>query len=111
MINMQDCNPINTPFARDENLSKEMGPKNPKEKRKMSNIPYSNAIGSLMYVIMCTRLDICYAVGMVSLYQENPGMMHWKAINRILRYLKDTKDYFLCYEGKELHLVGYLDAD
>ena len=64
-----------------------------------------------MYATMCTRPDICYAVGMVSFYQENPEMMHWKAINRILSYLKGTKDYFLCYEGKELHLVGYLDAD
>ncbi|KAL6319144.1 hypothetical protein AAG906_011226 [Vitis piasezkii] len=82
---MQDCNPINTPFARGENLSKEMGPKTLKEKRKMSNIPYSNAIRSLMFATMCTRPDICYAIGMVSLYQENLGMMHWKAINRILR--------------------------
>ena len=111
MINMQDWNPINTPFARGENLSKEMGPKTLKEKRKMSNISYSNAIRSLMFATMCTRPDICYAIGMVSLYQENLGMMHWKVINRILSYLKGTKDYFLCYEGKELHLVGYLDAD
>ena len=33
-FNMQDCNPIDTPFARDENLCKEMGPKTPKEKKK-----------------------------------------------------------------------------
>ena len=40
---------IDTPFARDENLSKEMGPKTLKEKRKMINVPYSNVVGSLMY--------------------------------------------------------------
>ena len=33
-FNMQDCNPIDTPFAKGENLSKEMGPKTPKEKKK-----------------------------------------------------------------------------
>ena len=32
-FNMQDFNPIETPFARGENLSKEMGPKTPKEKK------------------------------------------------------------------------------
>ena len=104
---MQDCNPIDTPFARGENLSKEMSPKTPEEKKKMSNIPYSNVVGSLMYATMCTRPDICYLVGMISRYQANLGMMHWKAVKRILRYLKDTKDYSLCYQDKELCLVGY----
>ena len=33
-FNMQYCNPIDTPFARSENLSKEMSPKTPKEKKK-----------------------------------------------------------------------------
>ena len=88
-----------------------MGPKTPEEKKKMSNVPYSNAVGSLMYATMCTRPNIYYAVGMVNCYQANPGMMHWKEIKRILRHLKGTKDYSLCYQGKELRLVGYSNAD
>ena len=48
---MQDCN--DTPFARGENLSKEMSPKTPKEKRKITNV-----FGSLIYAMMCTRLYI-----------------------------------------------------
>ena len=82
-FNLQDCNPIDTPFIRGENLSKEMGPKTLKEKRKMINVPYSNVVGSLMYATMCTRLDIYYVVGMVSCYQANPSMMHWKAVKSI----------------------------
>ena len=89
---MQDCNPIDTPFARGENLRKEMGPKTPEKKKKKTNVPYSNVVWSLMYAMMCTRLDICYAAGMVSHYQANPRMMLWKAVKRILRYLKGTKD-------------------
>ena len=53
---MQDCNPIDTSFARGENLSKEMGPKSPKEKSKITNVPYFSAVGCLMYATMCTRL-------------------------------------------------------
>ena len=88
-----------------------MGPKTPKGKRKMSNDPYSTIVGSLMYIMMCIRPNICYAIGMVSRYQENPGMTHWKASKRILRYLKGTTNYSLCYQRKELRLVGYAYAD
>ena len=64
-----------------------------------------------MYAMMWTRLDICYVVGMVSPYQENLGMMHWKAIKRSLKYIKGIMDYSFCYQGKELCLVGYLDVN
>ena len=36
-------------------------------------IPYAYAVGSLMYAMLCTRLENCYLVGMVSRYQSNPG--------------------------------------
>lgn len=41
----------------------------------------------------------------------NPGIAHWKAIKRILRYLRGTLDYMLCYGGQDLCLVGYTDAN
>ena len=77
----------------------------------MKNIPYASAIGSLMYAMLCTRPDICYVVGLESRHQSNPGEAHWKAVKRILRYLKGTMDYSLCYQGKDLHLRGYTDVD
>ena len=78
----------------------------------MSRVPYASAVGSLMYAMMCTRPDICYAVGLVSWFQSNPGQKHWMEVKRILRYLKGTSDYMLCYQGKkDLRLIGYSDAD
>ena len=62
----------------------------------MKNIPYASTVGSFMYAILCTRPDICYVVGLVSRYQYSPGEAHWKAVKRILRYLKGTMDYSLC---------------
>ena len=53
---MQYCN--DTPFAIGKNLSKEMSPKTPKEKKKKTNVPYSSVIGSLMYATMCIKLYI-----------------------------------------------------
>ena len=43
----------------------------------MSRIPYANSVGCLMYAMVCTRLDISHAVGVVSKYMENPGKEHW----------------------------------
>ena len=55
---MQDHNPIDSPFARGENLSKEMSPKTPKENKRKTNVPYFSVVGCLMYAAMCTRLYI-----------------------------------------------------
>jgi len=108
---MRDCKSIDTPVAKGENLSLETCPKTQSEKDAMKRVPYSSAIGSLMYAMLCTRPDICYAVGLVSRYQSNPGQTHWKDVKRILRYLRGTVDYKLCYQGSDLQLVGYSDAD
>jgi len=108
---MYDCKPIDNPIAKSENLCLDMCPKTQDEIEKMAHVPYANVVGSLMYAMMCTRLDICYAVGLVSRFQCNPRLAHWKAVKRILRYLKGTMDYVLCYQGLDLRLVGYSDAD
>jgi hypothetical protein len=42
----------------------------------MSRISYDNAVGSLMYAMISTRLDISHAVGVFSRYMENPGKEH-----------------------------------
>ena len=39
----------------------------------MIKVPYLSAVGSVMYVMMCTRPDICHAIGMASRYQSNPS--------------------------------------
>ena len=64
-----------------------------------------------MYTMMCTRQNICFDVGLVSRYQSNPGRKHWNVVKRILVYLKGIVDYSLCYQGGELHLIGYIDTD
>jgi hypothetical protein len=52
----------------------------------MRNCPYVLAVGSLMYAMLCTRPDICYAVNIVSRYQSNPGLEHWTVVKHILKY-------------------------
>ena len=38
----------------------------------MSHVPYASAVGSLMYAMVCTRLDIAHAVGVLSRYMSKP---------------------------------------
>ena len=75
----------------------------------MRQIPYASAVGSLMYAMLCTRLDICYLVGMVSRYQSNPWSKHWEAVKHILKYLRITGDYMLVYHFEDLIPIGYID--
>ncbi|XP_037496021.1 secreted RxLR effector protein 161-like [Jatropha curcas] len=100
-----------THIAKGDNLSRRLCPKTLEEQDKMNQVPYANAVGSLMYAMMCTRPDICFAVGMVSRYQSNPSPAHWIAIKRILRYLKGIADYSSCYQCGNLQLRGYTDVD
>ena len=58
----------------------------------MRDVPYADAIGSLMYAMLCTHPDICFAVGLVSHYQSNLGLTHWQAVKMILHYLCNTTD-------------------
>ncbi|KAK1667045.1 hypothetical protein QYE76_055204 [Lolium multiflorum] len=92
-------------------LSKTQGPATAEERERMSQIPYASAVGSIMYAMLCTRPDIAHAVSLTSRYQSDPGMEHWTAVKNILKYLKRTKDMFLCYGGdQELIVTSYTDA-
>ncbi|PHT51150.1 Retrovirus-related Pol polyprotein from transposon TNT 1-94 [Capsicum baccatum] len=81
------------------------------EKGNMANVPYSSAVGSLMYAMECTRPDIAHPVGVVSRFLENPRKKHWEAVKWILRYLRGTSVDCLCFGGTDPILKGYTDAD
>ena len=75
-------------------FSRSMSPKTHEERTNMDMIPYASAIGSIMYVMLCTRLDIAHALSVTSRYQADPGLEHWKAVKCILKYLRRTKDLY-----------------
>ena len=85
-------------------LSKNIG-------QSISQLEYSHIIGSLMYVMNCTRPDIAYSVNKLSRYTRNLGVDHWKAIIKVLRYLRYTQNYGLHYTRYLAVLEGYSDAN
>lgn len=50
----------------------------------MQAIPYASVMGSFMYVMSCTRLNIYFTLGTVSRYQSNLSPKHWITIKNIL---------------------------
>ena len=85
--------------------------KTPQEKEYMRKIIDASAVGSLMYTMICARLNIYFAISMVSQYQFNPSSAYQNVIKRILRYIKGIANYPLCYEGNDLGLKGYINAN
>ena len=99
-----DTRPAKTPVDISLHLSKNTGV-------DISQLEYSQIIGSLMYLMNCTRPDFTYVVSKLSRYTSNLGSDHWKAIIRVLRYLRHTQNYGLHYTKYPTVLEGYSDAN
>ncbi|GKC40061.1 hypothetical protein Tco_1052445 [Tanacetum coccineum] len=108
---MQECKPIPTLFPTNDMLSSKTSPSSKEERMKMSRVPYASSVGSLMFMMICIRPDIAHAVGVVSRNMVEPGRDHWKAVKRILRYIKETSDVLLCFEESDFTVKGYVNSD
>ena len=75
-FNMKNCSPSVAPILKGVRFDLNQCPKNDFEREHMKNIPYTSAVGSLMYAQVCTRPDIAFAVGVLGRYQSNPGIDH-----------------------------------
>jgi hypothetical protein len=108
---MADCKPIATPLDAKTSLVKLSEEEYEEHSHEMKDIPYQEAVGSLMYAMVATRPDLAFAVSVVSRFMSKPGPMHWMAVKRIMRYLKGTIDVRLRIGGQHMNVKGYSDAD
>ena len=83
-FSMQNFKKGYLPFRHGITLSIDQYPKTPEKIESMKTVPYASAVGSLMYAMLCTRLDIRFTVGMVNRYQSNAGQEHETAVKHIL---------------------------
>jgi hypothetical protein len=104
---MEDCKAIGVSFDPKTKLKK-----NVNKDDEMVKVPYQQAVGSLMYAMLCTRPDLAYPISVVSQHMANPSLEHWIAVKRIFRYLQGTLQFKLRFGGLSPHdVVGYCDAD
>ena len=82
-------------------------------------IPYRQAIGSLMYLMLTTRPDIAIALNKTAQHSSNYDDTHWTAVKRIIRYIKGTSNFALTLgitnnsnnDTQETILTGASDSD
>ena len=94
-FSMENAKVVSTPLPGHLKLTKEMCPKTQEEDDKMSKVPCASTIGSLMYTMVCTRLDIAHAMGFSSKYMSHPRIEHWNVVKWILRYLRGTTSVYI----------------
>jgi len=76
---------------------------------------YSSVIGMLLY-LENTRPDIQFAVNQCARFMQNPRVPHARAVKKICRYLKGTRDKGLCFKAtpsdptKPIRVDCFVDA-
>ncbi|GJR76532.1 retrotransposon protein, putative, ty1-copia subclass [Tanacetum coccineum] len=81
-------------------LSKSQGASTPTELKRIQNVPYTLAVGFIMYAVRCTRPDVAFPQNITSRIQQNLGDLHWTTVKNILKvscytdagYLTDADD-------------------
>ena len=78
----------------------------------MAGKPYHPVLRSVMWGQLATQLDLSFAVSLLSCFQANPRIEHWKGLLHDISYIKNTMDYGLTYSrDSELTPLSYIDAD
>ncbi|KAE8203689.1 hypothetical protein CF327_g7762 [Tilletia walkeri] len=109
-FDMSDCRPESAPIAVGTKLVPEGVPLCPEDTKL-----YQALVGCLMWLYICTRLDLGYGVSALSRFCGAPTEEHLKYAKRVLRNVKATRDLALVLApvnvDGEPELVGYSDAD
>ena len=80
---------------------------------------YRSRIGKLMYLARWTRPDILFAVRSLAKFNGKAAQVHMKALNRIMKYVINTRDKGLFIKlqewttrtSKKFVITGYSDSD
>ncbi|KAF5391957.1 hypothetical protein D9757_003238 [Collybiopsis confluens] len=108
---LNNITPRNTPLPIGIQLNADMAPITETEKREMKDKPYREVLGCVMWCQLATRPDLSFTVGLLSRFQSNPGIEHWKALMHVVGYIKNTIDYGIVFSRDcPLKPFGYVDA-
>ena len=90
-------------------------PTTQEDKIAMHGYPYRQALGALMFLMLCLRMDISFATICLSRFASNPSLKMWKALTQVYQYLKGTADIRLTYsrmtDTRNPLMVAYTDSD
>ncbi len=85
--------------------------------RKHLQLPYHQAVGSLMYLSQATQPDISFTITYLSKFMCRYNNSHWITVKHVICYLKATRHLTIIYQCSavcDLHLLSlmaYCDSD
>ena len=79
-FDMVDFNPIQTPMAVPCKLSSNDSPQTIMDEKIMASLPYRQILGSVRYLVSCTRPDLSFCAGFLSRFMQNPRIAHCQAL-------------------------------
>ena len=113
--NLKHSKDLEIPMQPNHKLTRELKDETENLRNFTDPTIYRQAIGSLIYLMTCTRPDISYSVSTLSKFMQQPRELHWRFLKRLLRYVKTTSDYSLVYSKspseEKISLIGYTDSD
>ena len=110
-FHMDKAKMVSSLLATHFKLSIERCPFTNAKKNHMERVSYTSKVGSLIYVMVCTRLDIAHVVNVAWRFMSNPEREHWNAIKWIMRNLRGTSSLRLSFVNGKPFLVGYTNVD
>jgi hypothetical protein len=111
-VDMVSCNGVQTPMEVNSHLCPF---ENETDITKTSE--YQSTVGSVMYAMLGTRPDLAYSISTLGKFSSAPIMSHHSALKRVIRYIKQTSDVGILYDGSSLdpegfpEVVCYTDSD
>ena len=106
-VRMADCKPVSTPLSTSEKLSLHEGTL----LGENNTTKYRSIVGALQYLTL-TRPDISFSVNKVCQFLHAPTTVHWEAVKRILRYVKQCTGLGLRIHRSVSTLISaFSDAD
>ena len=112
-FSMRGAKPASLPLSSQLLVNLKQKAKTEIEIKEMEGKPYANAIGSVMYSMVCTRPDLAYSISVLSRFMGDPGKHHWTAMKWMLRYVAMTTGYGLKFKKNSdtVQVEGFVDAD
>jgi len=100
-----NCKAVSTPLEQNIKLRSDHGTK------EVNGTLHPQLVGSLNY-LTTTRLEIAYAVSILSQFMAKPHESHWITAKRVLRYLKGTINFGVEYTNAcNVELIGHSHSD
>ncbi len=104
--------PAHVPLDRGTDLTSR---KKEEERLNMSEYPFREIMGKLMYLAHMSRPDVSNSVRELGRQMHDPCTRHWRGLQHLVRYLATYPKmgvYFRREEGEQGNLLkGYSDAD